>query len=432
MVPGLSAGSGSSPWWERHWFLALVVLATTVPLLYPQIPPLVDLPGHIGRYRVELDLAHSPSLQRFYDYHWAPLGTLGVDVLVMFFAPLIGLEPAVKLIVLAIPPLTAAGFFWVAREVHGRVPPTAMFALPFIYGFPFLFGFVNFTLSVALAFLAFGLWLRLGRLERIRLRAWLFAPISLVLFFCHTYGWGLLGLMCFSANAVRLRDLGATWARAAFQAALHVGPMALPLAVMLMTPAPADGAFAGGWFDWDAKWVAIMGVLRDRWGPLDVTSLEVAGLVFLFALASPKLRLARRLAGPALLLVAAFVLLPRFIMDSAYADERLVPYLAALALLAIRRPADPRLGKTWQSSPSSSSSCGLAGRRQASRWPPISSRRSSGRSIMSRKARGSRPSTACHMPSPGRCSATATSAGWSLRAGRDSPTTNGSPPVTIC
>ena len=30
---------------------------------------------------------------------------------------------------------------------------------------PFLFGFVNFALSMALAFLAFGLWLRLGRLD---------------------------------------------------------------------------------------------------------------------------------------------------------------------------------------------------------------------------------------------------------------------------
>ena len=42
--------------------------------------------------------------------------------------------------------MTVAGFLWVAREVHGRVPPTAFFALPFIYGYPFLFGFVNFTL----------------------------------------------------------------------------------------------------------------------------------------------------------------------------------------------------------------------------------------------------------------------------------------------
>ena len=90
------------------------------------------------------------------------------------------------------------------------MPPTAFFALPFIYGYPFLFGFVNFALSVALAFLAFGLWLRLGRLERTRLRGWLFVPISLVVFFCHTYGWGLLGLMCFSADAVRLHDRGRT------------------------------------------------------------------------------------------------------------------------------------------------------------------------------------------------------------------------------
>ena len=66
----------------------------------------------------------------------------------------------------------------------------------------------NFALSVALAFLAFGLWLRLGRIERTRLRSWIFVPISLVVFFTHTYGWGLLGLMCFSADAVRLHDRG--------------------------------------------------------------------------------------------------------------------------------------------------------------------------------------------------------------------------------
>src|SRR4029079_14471338 len=106
---------------------------------------------------------------------------------------------------------------------------------------------------------------------------------SLVLFFCHTYGWGLLGLMCFSTNAVRLRDLGASWARAGFQAALQVAPMALPLAVMLLTPGPADGALAGGWFDWDAKWVAIIGVLRDRRGPFDVPTPQAHRLVLLFS-----------------------------------------------------------------------------------------------------------------------------------------------------
>jgi thiol:disulfide interchange protein len=97
--------------------------------------------------------------------------------------------------------------------------------LPFIYGFPFLFGFVNFTLSVALAFLAFGLWLRLGQLGRTRLRGWLFAPISLLVFFCHVYGWGLLCLMCFSAAVVRRRDRGRSWWRSAIEGGLQTSVM---------------------------------------------------------------------------------------------------------------------------------------------------------------------------------------------------------------
>ena len=130
-VPAVTANEERA-WWEAPWFLALVVVATTIPLLYPPIPPLVDLLGHMGRYRVELDLAQSPWLQRYYDYHWAAIGNLGVDLLIKVLAPLIGLEPAVKLIIVTIPPLTAAGFLWVAKEVHGRIPPTAFFAIPFI------------------------------------------------------------------------------------------------------------------------------------------------------------------------------------------------------------------------------------------------------------------------------------------------------------
>jgi len=324
------------PWWEAPWFLALVVLATMIPLVYPPIPPLVDLLGHMGRYRVELDLAHSPSLQLYYDYHWAAIGNLGVDLLIIPLGKLFGLELATKLIVLVIPPMTAAGMLWVAGEVHGRVPPSAFFALPFIYGYPFLFGFVNFTLSVALAFLAFGLWLRLGRLEHTNLRSWLFAPISLIVFFCHTYGWGLLGLMCFSADAVRLHDRGRTWWRAAIEAALHTAVMTLPLLVMMIWRSEAHGGQTIDWFNWKVKWRWIYSALRDRWKWFDIGSLIVPALVFLYAIFSRKLTLSRNLAFSAIVLALFFAILPRIIFGSAYADMRLVPYLMAVALLAIR------------------------------------------------------------------------------------------------
>ncbi len=324
------------PWWESPGFLALVVLATTIPLVYPPIPPLVDLFGHMGRYRVELDLANSPWLQAYYDYHWAAIGNLGVDILVIPLGKLLGLEWAVKAIVLAIPPLTAAGFLWVAREVHGRVPPTAFFALPFIYGYPFLFGFVNFTLSVALAFLAFGLWLRLGRLERTVLREWLFVPISLVVFFCHTYGWGLLGLMCFSADAVRLHDRGRTWWKAGIEAALRTSVMAGPILIMLVWRSETHGGQTVDWFDWKIKWRWIYSALRDRWKWFDIASLIAAALPFVYAIFSRKLTLSRNLAFSAIVLAAGFAIIPRIVFGSAYADMRLVPYLMAVGLLAIR------------------------------------------------------------------------------------------------
>lgn len=236
-------------WWEKRWFLLALVLLSTVPLLYPPVPPLVDLFGHMGRYRVQLDIDNSPFLANYYGFHWAAIGNLGVDLIVMPLGHLIGLEPAVKLIVLSIPPLTVLGFLWVAYEVHHRVPPTALFALPFAYSHPFMFGFVNFALSVALAFLAFGLWLRLGARNRLKLRAALFVPISIIVFFAHTFGWGMLGLLCFSAEAVRQHDHGRGWFRSGINAALQASVMALPILIMIAWRSEAHGGMTRGWFD---------------------------------------------------------------------------------------------------------------------------------------------------------------------------------------
>ncbi|MCC2979624.1 MULTISPECIES: hypothetical protein [unclassified Sphingomonas] len=336
-------------WWQTRTFVALATLIAIVPLLWPDIPPLVDLPGHMGRYRVQLTpLAHAPWLADWYNFEWSLIGNLGIDLLVVPFAALFGLELGVKLIVMTIPALTVAGLLWIAREVHGRIPPTALFALPLAYSYPFQFGFVNFALSMGLALCLFALWLRMARLKRIGLRAALFVPLSCLLWLCHTFGWGVLGVLAFSAEMIRQHDArkdagSGHWFESWVRAGLGCVPLALPMILMIfwrsgdhVTGQTAD------WFNWQAKVAWVMMVLRDRWEFWDVASTAVFLLVLLKAIRDPAIEYSRNLLLSALFLAAVYLLLPRIVFGSAYADMRLAPFVVAVALIAIR----PRIGMT--------------------------------------------------------------------------------------
>jgi len=336
------------PWWEGRPFVAAMILLAFMPFLYPAIPPIVDIGGHMGRYKIAADLASSPVLQQWFSFRWLPIGNLGVDLLVVPLSKLIGLEPATKLVVMSIPPLTVAGMLWVAREVHNRLPPTVAFALPLAFGHPFMFGFVNFALSMALALLAFGLWLRLGRLGKTKLRAMLFVPISFIVFFAHTFGWGTLGLLCFSAEAVRQHDRGHSWWLSPIRAACHALVMALPILIILAWRSDATGGITAKWFDWDYKWEYLLRMFRDRWEAFDIASAAIVLAVPVFALIHPRLTLSRNLAFSGLVLAASYELLPRIIFGSAYSDMRLVPFAAAIFILAIRFKAETRYPlATW-------------------------------------------------------------------------------------
>ncbi|MDF2494710.1 MAG: hypothetical protein K0S66_1644 [Sphingomonas sp.] len=330
-------------WWQTRAFVVIATLISIIPLIWPEIPPLVDLPGHMGRYRVQLTpVEQAPWLAEWYNFQWSLIGNLGIDLLVVPFAKVFGLELGVKLIVMSIPALTVAGLLWIAREVHGRIPPTAMFALPLAYCYPFQFGFVNFSLSMALALCLFALWLRMARLGRLRLRAIIFVPISCLLWLCHTFGWGVLGVLAFSAEMIRQHDArkdagSGHWVESWIRAGLSCVPLALPMLLMIfwrsgdhVTGQTAD------WFNWQAKVAWLLMVLRDRWELWDVGSTAVYLLLMFYAIRDPALGFSRNLVLSALFLAAVFVLLPRIVFGSAYADMRLAPFVVAVMLIAIR------------------------------------------------------------------------------------------------
>lgn len=327
-------------WWEHPAAVTALILSVSLPLWFTSLPPLIDLLTHMARYRVQIDLAHDPLLQRNWAFHWALIGNLGVDLLVWPLAKLIGLERAVWAIVAALPPLLAWGMLRTARAIHGRIPGTALAALPFALAYPFQFGFVNYWLGLGLAFHAFAFWPRFaGR------RHWLlFAPLGLGLWVCHAFAWGVLGMLAGSwelAEALRRRPLrpiagtGRILARCA--------PLLLPILPMVLWRSGGNGLNIAGWFLWEEKLQWLNEMLHDQSQPLDVLSVVGIGFVLVTLLALSLLR-GRRMAIDlhlgiaALALALLYCVMPFQIFGSAYADTRLAPVLAIVFILAIKPP----------------------------------------------------------------------------------------------
>jgi len=327
-----------SGWWERRNVLFGLVLIGLVPLLWPALPPLTDLPGHMGRWHIAMTIGKSAALAHYYAFAWAPIGNLGMDMLVPALAAVLPFELAAKIGVMCIPAITMAGLLWIAREVHGRVPPTALLALPLSYASAFQMGFVNFALAQGLALCALALWLRLAKQGRFGLRAAVFVPIAGVLWLAHSFGWATFCLMASGAELARLRGEGRSWGATFAGTAVQILPLAWPLLVMVLRSG-GQAANAGDWFNWSAKIIWIASILRDRWQIFDMVSLVPIALALYAAARNPKLGFSKALGWPAALCLVAFLLMPRLVLGGAYVDMRLAPLAAMLGLLAIKPPA---------------------------------------------------------------------------------------------
>jgi len=328
-------------WWTRRWYVAFLAIISIIPLLWPQVPPLIDLMGHMGRYRVELADPSSQLLTRYFSFHWALMGNLGVDLLIIPMAKIFGLELGVKLIVMMVPPLTITGLLLIAREVHGRLPATAGLVAPFAYCWPFQWGFINYVLAMALVLNVFALWLYLARIGRLRLRAVLFVPIGALVWLAHGFAWGVLGLLAFSAEIVRMRDVeGRGYFESLWRGAIHCLPLAPPMALMLLWRSGDVSGATVDWFNWIAKYVYLVSSLRNHWMQFDIGLVGLLILLVLFGLTSIGwrqfgFRMRRTLGVATLVLVIAYILMPRIVIGSAYADMRLAPYVIAIGVIGV-------------------------------------------------------------------------------------------------
>ena len=320
--------------------LALLCLVSISPLLLVDLPPLTDLYGHVGRFAIQTELAERPQLQPFYSFRWTLIGNLGTDLLVELLHPLLGLEGAVRAAVIATQLLASFGILAIAREVHGRITPFAVAALPLIYAMPFNYGFINYALAMALALNVFALWLHLLRTGREQLARGLLLAGGAAIWVSHTYGWAFLCLMCGSTLLAEALAGRAPLVPAIRRTIAACWPLLLPLALMVIWRAGSGPSLTGDW-SIALKGTWLISVLRNRWMAVDILgAFALFGLVF-WAIRSPAARFEPRLAAAALLSLACFVALPMNVIGSTFADMRILPYTLVLALLAVSPRAIP-------------------------------------------------------------------------------------------
>ena len=312
----------------RSWPLAALF---ALPFLFVSIPPLTDVPGHIGRFAVQTAPAGDP-LFRYFGFHWTLTLNLASDGVVHLLHPL-GLIPVVWVLCAATPVLTALGIVAVARVLNPRGSHALPWALLFVYNFPFFWGFLNWSLTTAGALLAFASWVAMA--TRPRWRAGLFLPVTPLLLIGH----GVAGLV---AVALIVGHAAGDAKQGLHPRLVRAWPVLLAAALTILVW-KLIGASGGGLTVWlpYRKAEAVVMMLRDRNAILDIGSVAASAAVW-WSGRRWGARTAPAAVGPLVVVVALFLLTPSLIGGSDRIDTRLAPLIPMLAFAAQDWSAVPR------------------------------------------------------------------------------------------
>jgi hypothetical protein len=187
--------------------ILIFAAAVVLPIWSVAFPPLLDYPNHLARSFVLAHLSDPMfTFGKFYRADWGAYPYLGMDVSLAVLGRLFPIETAgrifLSLCALALP---AAVWFFL-HHVNPGEDATALWALLIACNAFFLEGFLNFDLSLAVGFLALGLWLRW--LAKSSIARWVAALATFTtLYFSHLLGFGITGLVVVAYLAFDRRPL---------------------------------------------------------------------------------------------------------------------------------------------------------------------------------------------------------------------------------
>lgn len=311
--------------------IGLFLLALCAPFLLVEIPPLVDMPGHMGAQAIEQAPPDSP-LSWYFSWNWLFTLNMGGEVLMKLLGNAFGVIAAGWWSTVLATALLGFGTLAVIRVLNPKGGHGAPWALVFVFSFPLLTGFLNYILATGLALTAFaGAVLYEGRPRH---RAAILIAAQPVALLCHAIGGILLPMLVFVWEAGRLIE-ERVWKPREIVRRLFIAcwPLATSLVVIVLWKIMSSdqGAKGGLRWRWMQKLWSFVLTLRDQAALLDIgTTIVCAAIVLLGTFLGARWTL-RRLLLP-LSVFVLFAVIPSDIQGSALIDIRLLPVAFMLAL----------------------------------------------------------------------------------------------------
>jgi len=315
---------------------AALVLLALLPVLLAPVPGFVDMPSHMARHHVMANIGHDAALAHWFGMDWHWIANLGVDLPSVLLTPLLGSETATLLVAALLAPLMVGGIFALSRAAHGRVSASAFIALPLALHQAWMWGFLNYCMSVGLALLV-AAWLYARQRGGWRDGAAM-AVLALVVATGHVAGWVILLILAAGNELGRLRNWRAVLP-AVVPAILRNWPLLAPIVPLLVWRAAAKGPSSGFHYDPDviqSKLVVFLSALKGTERVLDLALLATMLLAALLALVwAGGRRVDWRLVISGAILAVAALLAPTTIFNSWGTDLRTAPIALLLLIMAI-------------------------------------------------------------------------------------------------
>jgi hypothetical protein len=336
-------GDQTARWWQSRWLWLALALGSLVPFLVAPLPPLGDLLTHMARYHVMLDGEQSPYLRQYFRFRWVVAPNMGQDLLMAIAGPLLGVERGAIVLSALLPPLQILLIRQLSKAAHGAVQPTALLAVPFVYSYTYLYGFMNFHTGITLALAVILFWYRTQNWGELPRAACLLVLASIV-WLAHLAAWGVLvGALAMFELSVLIRDRQWNVSYMARRIGFAGLPVLLPALLILLGPAREIVAAAPALpFSLKLKLSGLGTPLRDEVKLLDLASLALIAAIPAVLLLRRQARLVLSLALVTAFLFAAFCLVPASSMSGYYVDTRLVSVLCIVALVAVRFEGNAR------------------------------------------------------------------------------------------